>query len=72
MLYTKCTVRDGLGGHCGHTDVCTLVQTYVYTHKGDRVLLHEHRVCFEHRRQMGLPEQDIAILPDGLHHLADA
>lgn len=72
MLYTQCTVHNGNGGRCGRTDVCALVKTYVADAYGQAVLLHEHRVCFDHRRQMGLPEQDVAILPDGLHELTDA
>lgn len=71
MLYTKCTVHDGEGGRCNTTDVCTLVRTYTYS-DGKPELLHEHRVCFTHRQQMGLPEQDIAIMPDGWRELLDA
>lgn len=71
MLYTKCTVHDGEGGHCGATDMCALVRTYGYRDQ-DVELLHEHRVCFDHRQEMGLPEKDIAIMPDGWRELLDA
>lgn len=71
MLYTRCTVHDGEGGTCGTTDICALVQTYSYGVDGRPVLVHEHRVCFDHRRQTGLPEQDVALMPDGTHELTD-
>lgn len=73
MLYTKCTVHDGDGGRCGVTDVCALVRTYDRDPTiDDAELLHEHRVCFDHRQQMGLPEQDVALYPLGMRELVDA
>jgi hypothetical protein len=73
MLYTRCTAHDGHGGRCGKTDICTLVRTFVKADDSDELrLAHEHRVCFDCRQKMGLPELDIAMTPAGTFELVDA
>lgn len=60
-LATVCTVHDGYGGRCGVTAQCTRVVTL----NGDGATLHDHQVCPDHRRQMGLPDHDVVMTPSG-------